>query len=435
MKILRRLKVPTGDILIVEGDRGKLEMLSLGDYGKDANVKCDCMGLTREIDHVDHGQMLSLEEKWVITVSTQYGCSMGCNFCDVPKVGPGINATVNDLISQVTTGISLHPEVKRTKRLNIHFARMGEPTWNENVLIATEWFNNCLGCQFKIHPVVSTMMPKYNRNLDDFISQWMDIKNDMLDGEAGLQISINSTNEKQRDIMFNGNALNIRNISDVMKPYIPVGRKITLNFAVADYEIDAKKLREYFNPDYYLIKLTPMHKTVTALDNNIKTYGDYTSFYPYKKTEEKLKDAGFDVLVFIASEYEDMGRITCGNAILSGTLPECPYTEEIVKKKAFSEGAENGGTEMTTKPTDVERPMSEVPRYELTDMGIGILGSGSFVLYSDYKLLLTTIEEQKKENERLKEAFCENCKEQDCLVSTDGTCAMIRVYLKLKEVK
>ena len=28
-----------------------------------------------------------------------------------------------------------HPEVKHTKRLNIHYARMGEPTWNANVLL------------------------------------------------------------------------------------------------------------------------------------------------------------------------------------------------------------------------------------------------------------------------------------------------------------
>ena len=49
--------------------------------------------------------------------------------------------------------------------------------------------------------------------------------------------------------------------------------------------------------------------------------------YPYQKAEDDLKNAGYDVLVFIASEYEDMGRITCGNAILSGTLPEVPYQE------------------------------------------------------------------------------------------------------------
>lgn len=48
-----------------------------------------------------------------------------------------------------------------------------------------------------------------------------------------------------------------------------------------------------------------------------------------KKTvnEEALKRAGYDVLVFLASEYEDLSRITCGNAILSGSLPLSPYEE------------------------------------------------------------------------------------------------------------
>jgi hypothetical protein len=49
--------------------------------------------------------------------------------------------------------------------------------------------------------------------------------------------------------------------------------------------------------------------------------------YPYQQHEKELKDAGYDVLVFIASDYEDLGRITCGNVILSGSKPECPYEE------------------------------------------------------------------------------------------------------------
>lgn len=110
MNIIERISVPTGDILIVNGERGPLEMLSLGDYGKDVNIKCDALGLTREPSRVRHTDLLPLEEKWVITISTQYGCSMGCSFCDVPKVGTGRNATFNDLIRQVLTGIKLHPE-------------------------------------------------------------------------------------------------------------------------------------------------------------------------------------------------------------------------------------------------------------------------------------------------------------------------------------
>lgn len=49
VKILKNIKVPTGNILVIEGDKGKLECLSLGDYGKDVNLKADFMGLNREI--------------------------------------------------------------------------------------------------------------------------------------------------------------------------------------------------------------------------------------------------------------------------------------------------------------------------------------------------------------------------------------------------
>ena len=332
MKILQNLEVPTGNILIVEGDKGKLEMLSLGDYGKDHNLKADFLGLKRELTQVKHTTLMPLEDKWVITISTQYGCSMGCRFCDVPTVGRGINATFNDLIQQVLTGIHLHNEVKSSKHLNIHFARMGEPSWNPNVLDAAKWFREHLykdddgQNHYNIHPVVSTMMPCKNEWLKTFIHTWMRIKNRVYEGNAGLQLSINSTNEDERKYMFSGNASSLWEIAKIMNGVIPFGRKITLNFAVADYEIDPAVLLRYFDPAHYLIKLTPMHKTSTCLKNEIKTVGDYTTYHPYKEYETNLKKAGYDVLVFIASAEEDLGRITCGNAILSGTLPEIQYT-------------------------------------------------------------------------------------------------------------
>lgn len=329
MKILKNIKVPTGNILIVGGELGKLECLSLGDYGKDVNLKADYMGLTRDIDKVKHQALLPLEEKWVITISTQYGCSMGCRFCDVPKVGPGINATYDDLMNQIKVGLLQHPEVSSTKRLNVHYARMGEPTFNPNVLDFTRNMRSELRPiigRSLIHPVISTMLPKNNKFLNEYLSDWMDIKNDLFRGDAGLQFSINSSSDKERDDMFNGSSLSLDEISKIGTMLdTPKGRKITLNFAVADYEVNAEKLRDLFNPSKFVIKLTPMHKTTTALENKIETLGDYTEFHPYQKIEADLKSVGFDVLVFIASEYEDLGRITCGNAILSGTLPECPY--------------------------------------------------------------------------------------------------------------
>jgi len=327
MKVLRRLRVPTGDILVVNGKRGQLEMISVGDYGKAVNLKCDAMGLGVAPKPVRHTSLLPLTEKWVVTISTQYGCSMGCKFCDVPKVGPGKNATYKDLIKQVLQGIYLHPEIKSTKRLNIHFARMGEPTWNPNVLDAAKWMKEHLDPEYRVHPVVSTMMPKRNEWLRTFIHTWMRIKNRLYNGNAGLQLSINSTSQSERDEMFSGNAADFPTIEKIMRGVIPNGRKITLNFAVADYEIDPHVLLQYFDPDDYIVKLTPMHKTTAAEAHGLETIGDYTTYTPYEHHEKALVAAGYDVIVFMASEAEDLGMITCGNAILSGRLPGIKYED------------------------------------------------------------------------------------------------------------
>ena len=316
MRIVYNLKVPTGNILIVEGKKGLLELLSIGDYGKEQNVKADFLGLTKEIDGVPHGELLPLTEKWVITISTQYGCSMNCTFCDVPKVGPGINGTFDDLVEQVLKGISLHPEITHTDRLNVHFARMGEPTFNPNVLDCTKWLKTHVDPEYRVHPVVSTMMPKRNIWLKTFIHTWMRMKNRLYGGEAGLQLSINSTNEEERTKMFSGNACSLIEIHDIMQGIIPNGRKITLNFALAGYEINAGLLAKLFSPEHYICKITPMHKTKACISNDLVTAEGYVKFKPYKKIEQEMKDVGYDVIVFVPSIEEDESRITCGNAIL-----------------------------------------------------------------------------------------------------------------------
>jgi 23S rRNA (adenine2503-C2)-methyltransferase len=317
MNVLKNIKTPTGNILIVQGEKGKLEMLSLGDYGKEKNLKADFMGLKKEINGVPHGDLLPLTEKWVITISTQYGCSMGCTFCDVPKVGGGKNATYKDLVKQTLQGIYLHPEIETTKRLNVHFARMGEPTWNPNVLDAVRWMKDHLDSEYNVHPVVSTMMPKNNEWLRTFIHTWMRIKNRLYKGNAGLQLSINSTDEEERNKMFNNNCLSLYEIRKLMTGIIPSGRKITLNFALSDYKISAKTLKKYFDPDDYLIKITPMHMTESCKDNGLITENGYDNYYPYKDIEAMLKYVGYDVIVFVPSKEEDESKITCGNAILS----------------------------------------------------------------------------------------------------------------------
>jgi len=319
------IRVPTGHIGIYDGEKGKLEYLSLSDYGKEKNVKADFLGITRELNGVEHGQMMPLEKKWVITISSQYGCSMGCKFCDVPLVGPGRNATFGDLIGQVRSAISIHPEVRRTKRLNIHYARMGEPTFNDDVINSAMYLAGIFSEKgWGFHPVVSTMFPKGSR-AEPFVEKWLRLKNQVMDGNAGLQLSINTTDEASRIDIFNGNATTLQEIGLAMGRIVKqtgvVGRKIALNFALTELPIDAKYLSELFDPAHFMCKITPMHVTRSCEENGLLTMDGYTSYYPYQRAETDLKNAGFDVIVFIPSIEEDAGRITCGNAILSGRMP------------------------------------------------------------------------------------------------------------------
>jgi len=336
MNLIKNVKVPTGNICVMEGEKGPIEFLVVGDYGKSLNIKADFLGITKELNGVPNGDIMPLIEKMVITISTQYGCSMDCKFCDVPLVGRGTNATYYDMLNQIKAGLALHPELDYTKRLNIHFARMGEPTFNGNVLdVAACLKRNIYDFWEKsgtVHPVVSTMLPRRNRHLLQFLKIWTeDIKNKLYEGEAGLQFSINSTDNEQREKMFSGNAYSLSRVAAIGRhlPY-PVGRKYALNFALADdYIVDPAVMKKWFDPEKFMVKITPLHRTQSCDENGITTTNGYEAFTPYKKVEDDLKNAGFDVIVFVPSYDEDLGMITCGNAILAGNMPKVKHENLI----------------------------------------------------------------------------------------------------------
>lgn len=117
-------KTRTGNI--ISDEELGLEYLFVGDYGKENNIKASFMGYDKRIEKVEHRQV-ALEDKLVVTVSSQKGCPMKCNFCDCPKLGFRGNATIPELLTEIMSAISLSG-IKHGKRLNIHYARMGEPT-------------------------------------------------------------------------------------------------------------------------------------------------------------------------------------------------------------------------------------------------------------------------------------------------------------------
>jgi len=326
---MKKYTLPTGYLIVDDYSKGKLETLSIGDYGKAVNVKADFLGYTKEINGVPNVPCMPLTEKWVITLSTQYGCVMKCNFCDVPNVSWQGNATFDDLKMQFFNAVKCFPEIKYTERLNIHFARMGEPIFNKAVFEFARWLykskdiiQHSLGLRIEvIHPVLTTSLPKDFSGLEDKLYEWCSIKNDLYNGQAGLQFSINSTSPSQRDEMFGGMAMDLIHFSKLAENLPnPIGRKYCLNFAYStDYEIDAQFLSTLFDKEKFMCKITPIHNNNSCRDNNISTIGGYDSYLPYRKPEDDLKRAGFDVLVFVPSMDEENGLVTCGNAVLGGS--------------------------------------------------------------------------------------------------------------------
>lgn len=318
---MKVIKTHTGKIY-VDSDK-QLEFLTVGDYGKKNNIKANFLGLTKEINGVKNTDV-DLTDKWVATISTQKGCPMKCKFCDCPKYGFHGNATIDELCYEVET-ILQNESIDHTKRFNVHFARMGEPTFNNNVLNFTRnYLRNLVNKHLQqgaetIHPVVSTMLPKSNRNLVSFLLDWCDIKNNVYNGEAGLQFSINSTDEAQRQDQFNGMSLNLLEISNIAKMLpMPIGRKYTLNFAVTSQTIlDAKVLSELFDKDKFIVKITPIHETNSAVTNGFDVTTSYTDYDVYREFEQPLVAEGWDVIVFVPSKEEDSDRITCGNALIA----------------------------------------------------------------------------------------------------------------------
>ena len=159
------------------------------------------------------------------------------------------------------------------------------------------------------------MMPKNNKNLKTFLFDWVSLRHEW-EGGVGLQLSINTVNENDRNKMFGGNSLSLTDISKIAnKLPDPQGRKYTLNFAVTSKsDLNPQVLDWYFDKKKFIIKITPIHETKEAISNR---YEIVTDFNVYEQFEKPLVAEGWDVIVFVPSKEEDTDRITCGNALLA----------------------------------------------------------------------------------------------------------------------
>ncbi|MCX7944444.1 MAG: radical SAM protein [Deltaproteobacteria bacterium] len=258
------------------------------------------------------------KKKWVIIISSQIGCSLKCKFCDAPKHFLG-NLTPEELISQVFYIVNNNHAVDPNKvdKFKIQFARMGEPSLNMATLEAMVKFKKFYPSYI---PCIATTAPLGS---EKFFAHLLNIKDIFHDFQ--LQFSINSTDPTIRDKIMPFKKLPLKWIANYSEKFYRKGkRKVVLNFAISDNtELDYKLIRNTFNPDTTIIKLTPINPTTSALRNGFRIDNDYDKIHTYlRKHSISLQRHGFQSIISIGDMRENTILSNCGqiaNVLLSNS--------------------------------------------------------------------------------------------------------------------
>ncbi len=285
----------------------------LGKYGKeDLAILYIAKQEDKIVEFVESLQPpISREEKWVLVISTMYGCPIGCLMCDAGEYYHG-NISKEGMLEEIDHMIRARfPEGKiPIEKFKIQFARMGEPSLNNDVLEVIKELPKIYDAP-GLMPCISTIAPNGS---DDFLNKLISVKDEFYpNGKFQLQFSIHSTDENVRYKWITTNIWSLEEISKYGNKWFKEGdRRITLNFAVAaDSIIDPDVILKHFNPSKYWIKLTPVNPTCKAQSNQLKSAitEENTEFFPLVKA---FRDRGFDAEISIGEwEENDIGT-NCG---------------------------------------------------------------------------------------------------------------------------
>ena len=283
------------------------------------------MGENRLIECVESIQPpIPREDKWVLLVSTMFGCPIGCSMCDAGGHYQG-KPTKEQILAQIDFLVRKHyPDgIIPAKQFKIQFARMGEPTLNPQVLNVLDELPELYKAP-GLMPSISTVAPK---GCDDFLERLMEIKfNRYSNGYFQFQFSIHTTDEDLRNQIIPVKKWSFAQMKAYGERfYSPGDRKITLNFALAqDMPVDPAVLLNNFDPDKFLIKITPLNPTYQAMENQLSSYIDPSIADHGYEIVETLKNTGYQVIVSIGEVEENLIGSNCGQYIkrhLAATSP------------------------------------------------------------------------------------------------------------------
>jgi len=269
---------------------------------------------------------LPREQKWVVIVSTLFGCPVRCSMCDAGGFYGG-KLSRDEILAQIDFLVrKRYPAGSvNVAKFKVQFARMGEPSFNCEVLEVLKELPERFDAPGLL-PCLSTVAPT---GTERFFDQLAEIKHQLFPERFQLQFSLHTTDESLRDRMIPIKKWNFGQIARYGEKFcVGSRRKIALNFALDQKaSIDGGILIDYFDPQLFVIKITPLNPTYRAAQSNHVSYID-----PYLPADrcgviDDLKTRGFDVILSVGEADENYLGSNCGQLVLNhirekDSLPE-----------------------------------------------------------------------------------------------------------------
>jgi 23S rRNA (adenine2503-C2)-methyltransferase len=257
-----------------------------------------------------------IDKKWVLIVSTLFGCPVKCLMCDAGGYYKG-RLSKEEIFEQIDFLVKRKfPDGNiAVEKFKIQFARMGEPAFNPNVLDVLEELPAKYNTPGLI-PSISTIAPASSNG---FFERLLDIKKRKYgNGKFQLQFSIHTTDIEYREKLMPVKKWDFAHIGRYGHEFYQDGdRKIALNFALTpDTPLDAAVLKHHFDPRAFLIKITPLNPTHQAMRYGLSSQGNSVCEDDFRGIADNLHAAGYEVIVSIGELQENLIGSNCGQYLM-----------------------------------------------------------------------------------------------------------------------
>ena len=254
----------------------------------------------------------SREQKWVLIISTLKGCPINCLICDAGGEYHGL-LSAREILSQIDHMIiDRYPDrIVPISKFKIQFARMGDPAFNDAVLDVLRYLPENYDAP-GLMPCISTVAPM---GRESFFERLLIIKNEIYSqGRFQLQFSIHSTCEAARSRLIPARTWTFPEISSYGERFfMPGDRKVCLNFAPpVGFPLEPADLTQYFNPNIFIIKLTPINPTFASARAQLTGVIDPENSDRCEEVADTFRNSGYETILSIGEVEENSVGSNCG---------------------------------------------------------------------------------------------------------------------------